>query len=167
MTDTPTPSPNTEPDGPSTAVVRAPVDTPVGSSLAVAPGAWDMAKSIANTEFVPDSLRGKPHSIMACVLFAHELNVGPMEGLRVIHVIKGTPALSGELMRALVLREGHMIQPASMSSTKVTMVGRRHDQPDMPATEVTYTMDDAKRAGLDGRENWRKHPQAMLMARAS
>jgi hypothetical protein len=42
----------------------------------------------------------------------------------------------------------------------------RHDDPDYPTT-VTFTMQDAKTAGLAGKGNWNKYPAAMLLARAT
>lgn len=135
------------------------------SSLEIAPAAWQIAHRLAGTEFVPTALRDKPEAVLACIMSGHELGIGPMQALQKIHVIEGRPALSAELMRALVMAQGHEIWFDAMSSTTVTIIGRRRDQ--TRETKVTWTMDDAKRAGLSDRKNWRSYPMAMLMARAT
>lgn len=129
--------------------------------------AAQLANQIAKTEFVPSGLRGKPDAIAACVLFGHEVGIPPMQSLSKIHVIDGRPAMAAELMRAMILRAGHQIWFADSTTTRVTVKARRAEWPDDQVSSVTWTMDDAKKAGLDGRQNWRKYPRAMLKARAT
>lgn len=123
-----------------------------------------LAQRITNTNFVPKAYRGRPEETLACLLTGAELGLGPMESLRAIYVVDGRPTLSAEVMRALVLAAGHeLIMEASDS--RVTMRGRRTDSPH--TVEVTWTLDMARRANLDGKENWRKYPRQMLTARAT
>lgn len=129
--------------------------------------AAELADKISRTEFVPSGLRGKPDAIAACVLFGHEVGIPPMQSLSKIHVVDGRPAMAAELMRAVVLRAGHHIWFEDTTTTKVTVCARRGEWPEQQISRVTWTMDDAKKAGLDGRQNWRKYPRAMLKARAT
>lgn len=135
------------------------------SSLDIAPDAWTLASRIAGTDFVPVAFRGRPEAVLAAMLTGHELGIGPMQSLGKIHVIEGKPAISAELMRALVLQAGHELWIDESTATKCTVAGRRRGTDQI--SKVTWTMDDAKRAGLDGRQNWRKYPKQMLAARAS
>ena len=135
------------------------------SSLDLAPQAWGLAERIAQTDFVPPALRGKPEAVLACILAGHEAGVSPMQALAKIHVIEGRPAMSAELMRAIVLRAGHEIWLEESSSTKAVACGKRAGG--TRTSRVEWTMDDAKRAQLDQRQNWRKFPRAMLAARAT
>lgn len=135
------------------------------SSLELAPQAWGLAERIAQTDFVPPALRGKPEAVLACILAGHEAGVSPMQALAKIHVIEGRPAMSAELMRAIVLRAGHEIWLEESSSTKAIACGKRAGS--SRVSRVEWTMDDAKRAQLDQRQNWRKFPRAMLAARAT
>ena len=123
------------------------------------------AESIADTDFVPQAFRRKPHAILACLAYGSELGMGPMQALSTINVIQGKPSLSPEGMRALVLSAGHRIWPESTTNAAVTMCGQRRG--DEAVVKVTWTMDDAKKAGLAGGANWSKYPRAMLLARAT
>lgn len=136
-------------------------------TFAVAADAEHLAVQIAQTEFVPASLRGKPAAVMAAMLTGHEVGIGPMMALKQIHVVEGRPAMAAELMRALVQRAGHDIWFHEKSNTKVTIRAHRSTWPEDRVASVTWTIDDAKKAGLDGRQNWRKYPRAMLGARAT
>ena len=126
---------------------------------------WKTAQKIANTPFVPSAFRGKPEAVFAAILYGEELGIGPMQSLNSIHVIEGKPGMSPELMRGLVARAGHRIDVKEASAERVTLWGKRADN-DSEAT-VTWTMDDAKLAGLAGRGAWKTYPRAMLLARAT
>lgn len=138
---------------------------PPTSSLDLAPQAWKLAEKIAMTDFVPPALRDKPEAVLACILAGHEAGVSPMQALSKIHIIEGRPAMASELMRALVLQHGHELNYSDVSTTSVTAEGKRKGSERW--TRVTWTMDDAKRGGLDGKTTWRRWPRAMLLARAT
>lgn len=138
---------------------------PVDAVPAKWTAAMRLAARIHDTPFVPGSMRGKPHYVLGAILFGDELGIGPMQSLAQIHVIDGRPAAAPELMRALVLRAGHTFKVVEKSADKVTVYGKRRDS-DSDCT-VTFTMDDAKQAGLAGRPSWKNYPRAMLMARAT
>jgi hypothetical protein len=131
----------------------------------VLPAVGDLAGKIAQTEFVPDALRGKPAAIAAAILYGRELGLEPMTALRSISVIKGKPTLSAEAMRSMVLAAGHDIRFQEMTGARCVIVGRRKGQED--TTTVTFTMDDAKKMGVGGSQQYAKMPRQMLAARAT
>lgn len=139
--------------------------TPGSSTFEVLPYAARLAEAIHRTEFVPSGLRGNAEKVAACILAGHELGIEPMQSLRSVHVIQGRTALSAELQRALVLREGHELWVEESNNTRVTVVGQRKGS--SHPTKVTFTMEDAKRAKLDGKDTWRAYPRAMMLARAT
>jgi hypothetical protein len=154
-----------------TSLVRV-VDPPARENLSPARGwvellqpAAEYAKTIANTDFVPRSMRGNVAAISATILYGDEVGLGPMVSLAKIRVIDGTPTLYAEAQRALVLAAGHELWPEEKTATRVTYAGRRRGSDQI--ARVTWTLDDARRAGLAGREAWRKYPRQMLTARAS
>lgn len=138
---------------------------PVVDTIDLAPKAFELAQRIARTDFVPTALRGKPEAVLAAILTGHEVGIGAMQALSKIHVIEGRPAMASELMRALVLRAGHELVIEESNTTRCTVIGVRAGS--SRETRMSFSMDDAKRAGLDGRQNWRKYPAAMLLARAT
>ena len=127
--------------------------------------AAELAHAIANTSFVKTSMRGDEAAITAAILYGDEVGMTPMQSLAKIDVIDGRPALAAEAQRALIQAAGHEIWFEDMTITRVTVAGRRHGSDQVG--RVTWTMDDAKRAGLNGKRNWRTYPRAMLIARAS
>ncbi len=129
------------------------------------PAVGDLANRIAGTEFVPAGLRGKPAAVAACVLYGAEIGIGPMKSLAGIHVVDGRPAMSAELMRALVLAAGHSIRVQELTSTRCVLIGTRRGDAD--GTTITYSVDDAKRAGVAGKKVWQQYPREMLLARAT
>lgn len=135
------------------------------SSIELAPEAWTLAQKIAQTEFVPKALRGKPEAVLACILTGHEAGITPMQALAKIHIIDGRPSMAAELMRALVLAAGHEIEYRELTSTRCVVEGRRRGGERW--TTIEWTIEDARQAQLTGKDNWRKHPRNMLQARAT
>jgi hypothetical protein len=127
--------------------------------------AFEFAKSIATTPFVPRPLQNNPAAVMACVLKGAELGVSALHALAQVHIIEGRPALSAELQRSLVLAAGHEIWLEESTVTRATMCGRRRGQDHVQ--RVTWTIEDARRASLGGKTNWRNYPRQMLVARCT
>ena len=131
----------------------------------------DLAVKIAGTDFVPSDYRGKPGQVAATVLHGRELGLPPMSALALTNPIKGKPTLSAEGMRSLVLQAGHSIKVTETSGSRCVIRGRRRG--DEEWTTVTWTMDDARQAGLLRKSrsgeptNWDRYPRAMLLARAT
>jgi hypothetical protein len=124
----------------------------------------EQVRLIANTEFVPKGLRGNPHATLACILYGREIGLGPMESLSEVHMIDGSPALSAKAKVKRARQAGHSIQLVEETPTSCTVRGKRGDNGDEMTT--TYTVEMAKRAGLLGKQNWQRHPEDMLWARA-
>jgi hypothetical protein len=123
----------------------------------------DQLTYIAGTEFVPPGLRGNLPAILACVATGRALGIADMTALRSIHIIDGKATFSAELMVMLARQRGHSIQgEVTEGAAKVT--GKRADNGDTMTVEWTLGM--AERAGLLGKSNWKKYPEAMLWARA-
>ena len=143
--------------------------------------AGQIARAIAPTPFVPRSLRvymraegssrdeidvgATTATVAAAVLTGTELGLSPMSALRSIDIIEGTPALRAVALRALVLAAGHELWVIESTSTRAIVsgirAGTKHEQ------QSIWTMDRARSAELTGKPNWKRHPGAMLVARAT
>jgi hypothetical protein len=129
--------------------------------------AAQLAERVANTEFVPRNMRGKPEVIVAAIMYGDELGIGPMQALAGINLVEGRPAPSAELLRALILRDGHQIVVHEMSPHRCRVSGLRAGADETTRVYVEWNLDMAKAAGLAGKQNWRQYPRAMLLARAT
>lgn len=135
------------------------------STFGMLPLAIELANAVHRTEFVPRAMRGKPDVVAACIMAGHSLGLDPMVALANIDVIEGRPAPSAKLMRAMVQAKGHSIAFEEKTNERVTIVGQRDGEEF--TSRVTWTMDDARRAGLANKDVWKKYPRAMLAARAT
>ena len=89
--------------------------------------ASQLAHAIANTNFVPASMRGDEAAITAAILYSGEIGLPPMQALAKIAVIDGKPSVAAEAQRALIVAAGHELWFEEFTSTKVTWCGRRLD----------------------------------------
>lgn len=135
----------------------------------VVPTSWDeaerMAKVAAASQLAPTDLRGKPRDVMIVLMYGEELGLSPMSALRSIYVVKGKPTLSADAMLALV-RGSDACQWwrfVELGPERVTCETLRVGDPE--PTRLTWTIEDARRAGLLGSQTWKSYPRAMLRAR--
>lgn len=112
--------------------------------------------------FLPQHIRNEGE-LVAIILAGRELGIAPMAALRSINLIKGRVTLAADMQLALMMRAGARVQWISDGSNGVAklQLARPGQQPHVQ----TFTMEDAKTAGLAGGENWKKYPAAMLRAR--
>ncbi len=141
----------------------APVDTE-RSALNVL---WRKCQIICTqgNEIVPKHYWGRPEAALSAVLMGRELGLGDMLSLQRIYVVDGKVVLAAELIRGLIRRAGHSHTYVERTYARCTIHGRRADSGD--ELDVTWTIDDAIRAGVASKANWTKYPRAMLDARAT
>lgn len=138
-------------------------------ALAIIPRTVDevttLSARFAQSTLVPEALRGKEADVFVTILAGQELGLTPMASLRSIHVIKGKPVLTADVMVALVLGSGkaEYFRCVDASDTSVTYETKRKGSPE--PQRVTWTLAEATRAALTGKDNWRWYPRAMLKAR--
>lgn len=125
-----------------------------------------LAQSLAKTNFVPTSMKGKPDDVAAAILAGQELGLQPMATLRSIDIIQGVPSLRALTIRAILQSHGHDIEPVGEpTAEKCVMRGRRKGAEKW--ITVTWDIARAKLLGLTGKDQWQKQPQTMLIARAT
>lgn len=101
----------------------------------------------------------------ACVKIAAgaEYGLPPVVSMTGINVIKGRVTLSANVMAAIMKRAGYKLKTRFDGETCCTITVIDPDGENLG--ESSFSMDDAKRAGLGG-DNWKKFPRNMLFARA-
>lgn len=127
--------------------------------------AYRLAGNLSMSNLLPQALFGKPNDVLVTILYGQELGLAPMQAIQSIYVVNGRPTLSGQLWAALARKAGHKVRVTDETADSCTVEVERSDDLGHP-TRVTYTLTQAKIAGLAGKDVWKSHPAAMLYARA-
>lgn len=103
----------------------------------------------------------------AFALMARGMSMGlpVLTALSEMHLIEGRAELSADLMAAMILRSG-LCEEWTWVSVTATRCELRTKRRGSAPTSVVWTIERAKTAGLDGRANFKRFPEAMLRARA-
>ena len=111
--------------------------------------------------FLPQSIK-TPEQAVIIALKGRELGIPTMQALSQINVIQGKPSLSAELILALIYRgcPTAEINTISRNEHECSIEARR--KPADKFFKFQFTLDDAKKMLLDGKDNWRKQPKTML-----
>ena len=101
----------------------------------------------------------------AKLIIGRGLGLADYDAMSGLHIIKGKAVLAANLMAAAIKRSGKYDYRATCTDTecRVQFLGREGGKWE-PIGDTSFTLEDAKRAGLSG-DNWRKYPKAMLFAR--
>lgn len=140
-------------------------DSPLVAWAREASAAHGIARSLVATSFVPKAMQGKAHEATAAILTGQEMGMQPMASLRNINLIQGVPALTAIALRGLVQSAGHDIWVEEDSDTKAVVCGQRKGSERVQKS--VWTIERAKRLGLAEKDNWRRQPGNMLVARAT
>jgi len=127
---------------------------------------YELAERLSKATTISAELRGNASNVLAAIMAGAELGFAPMAALRSVHIIKGVPKLSADAMAAAVMASGkaQYFEPkGDLTNTSATWVTKRVGSE--REHSVTWTAEDAKRAGLVS-DNHRLYPRQMLSARA-
>lgn len=149
--------------------VHVPTVAPQSNALSCLPSgeelnqAWKLSKELVATGFLPKAIN-TPAKAVAVYLKGRELGLPFMQSMGSIHVIEGKPSVSAELMAALCFArvKGFGMKIIQADNQACVIEYRRAGSEPF---RYSYSMDDAKRAGLTGRGPWNSHPAPMLAAR--
>lgn len=98
------------------------------------------------------------------VMAGAELGLPPFASMTGIHIIQGKPVLGANVISTLVKndpRYNYRVKEATDTACTIEWL-----EDGKPAGASTFTMAEAKTAGLTGKDNWSKYPSDMLFARA-
>ena len=122
------------------------------------------AELLSQSALVPAKFRGKPADVLVAALQGREVGWGVVAAMTYIDVIQGVPTINAKGKTSLILKAGHTIEEVEANSQRAVVKGTRGDTG--ASMTVSYTIDEAKQAGLLGKDNWKKHTADMLWARA-
>lgn len=157
----------------NTAVAPKAQITTGGALAALVPQSLDEAFRLAKAlsvsgDMVPKHFQDKPEMIMAAVMRGAEIGLMPMQALSNIAVINGRASLWGDALPALMQRAGHHIDVEINGEGDKAVATARLTRGDTgKVVERTFSMEDAKKAGLSGKTGpWQQYPKRMLAHRA-
>lgn len=123
-----------------------------------------LAESAAGSRFFGAAT---PDQALMIMLAGKDLGFSYTQALRSFHVINGRPTLSADAMVAICKAspDCEKFERVEETATSVTWAAKRRGEREQ---SCTFTLEDAKRAGLlEKRDsNWSKYPTRMLNARA-
>ena len=156
--------------------VRAPVSTRQGlaGAFTLVPQSFNQAMQVAEllaqSQFVPQSFRGKPGDVLAAIMYGAEVGLGPMISVQSIAVINGRPALWGDAVMALLLSHPKfdgLHEEWTGEGDNLTAVCELQRKGITSPFFGTFSVADAKKAGLLGKTGtWSAYPRDMLMWKA-
>lgn len=130
--------------------------------------AMKFAEMMAASELVPKNFRSKPGDVLIAVEMGREVGLSPMAAIQNIGVINGKPGLYGDAGKAILLAGGCIIEEDDIEIIKATGRARcKVTRKGRPPVERTYSLDNARTAGLWGKEGpWKTNPERQMAWRA-
>jgi len=120
---------------------------------------------LADSDLVPKDFKGKPANCLIAIQWGSELGLKPLQAVQNIAVINGRAALWGDAVIALVRSSPlcEYITESDDGNAAICRVKRRGE----PEEVRIFSMDDAKAAGLAGKQGpWTQYPKRMRQMRA-
>jgi hypothetical protein len=121
-----------------------------------------MGQALVGTGFLPDHIKNGPQAA-AIILAGRELGMEPMRALRSLSLVKGKITEAADSQLARFKSDGGRAVFSELSDTGAVLSlthpnGDKHTE--------TFTIDDARKAGLLSSGMYSKFPKAMLRSRA-
>ncbi len=151
---------------------RPPMSITPAKQFDLSPQTFDQALTfsqyLAESDMVPKQYRGKPGDCLIAMQWGMEIGLKPLQALQSIAAINGKPNLYGDAGKALLLSHGCIIEE---DDTRVVEANGRArckiTRPGRPPVERTFSLDNAKTAGIWGKEGpWRTYPWRQMAWRA-
>ena len=128
--------------------------------------AWKLAQTFHASGLLPRGI-ASPEAAFTIIATGAELGLSPMASLRSIHVIEGKPVLSAALIAGIVQRRPDLCESFALVESSDTIATYETTRRGQAPVRMSFTLEQAQRAGLAGKDNWRKYPHAMLRSRAA
>lgn len=130
------------------------------------PSLVKVAELFSRSNLVPEALRGKPDDVLLVLWTGREFGLGMIASLKNVHVIKGTTTFSADALHGLVKACPECLYFHLVETTGEQATYETHRRGEPKSVALTYTIGDAKQAGLLSKPNWSGNTKAMLRAAA-
>lgn len=127
------------------------------------------AEMISKSPFAPTGMKGNADSCAVAIQYGAEIGLTPVQSIQSIYIVDGKPMLQSDAMLAVVRGSGLLEDieervEGTGAEMRATCTVRRKGA--KRAHSVTFSIKDATRAGLMGKQNWKSYPERMLTHRA-
>ena len=127
--------------------------------------AMSLAQTLAKSALVPTAFRGKPADILLVMMGGRELGFSVVQSFRAFYTLNGklgmyTDAMIGACVGKPVCKFFRLVESTDKISTYETLRDG-HPEP----VRMSFTIEQAKRAGLVKNATYQSHTEAMLRAR--
>lgn len=97
------------------------------------------------------------------IMAGQELGIGPVAACTHIYFIQGRLAYEASILGAAIKNKGYdyRVRTSTDKECAMTFFNRRNEE----VGSTSYTWADAERAGLTGKDNYKKHPVSMMFSR--
>ncbi len=120
------------------------------------------ARAMSASKFFPDS-KDAAQAIVK-ILAGRELGFGAFASMAGVAVIQGKPVVGANLTAAAIKQTGKYNYRVTQHTDQICEI--EFFEQGQSVGKSSFSMEDAKAAGLTTKDNWKKYPRNMLFARA-
>lgn len=129
-------------------------------------GKFRMAQALIMSGLLPKAYQ-RPEQVIIALQMGHELGLKPMMAINNIHIIDNKPTLGSDLLLGLAMKRPDFKgydKKETDGGCEVTV--KREVNGSVIEYKGSFTLDEAKTAGLISKKNWQTYPKRMLEHRA-
>lgn len=128
--------------------------------------AFELGKVFAESGMFPN-VRKAAEAVVK-IIAGREFGLGPMAAMNGIHMVDGKPTLAANLIAGQIKRHpryDYKVIRRDETGCELEFFEKAFDDKSYSIGRMTFEKKDAERAGLLGKQNWKKYPRDMYFAR--
>lgn len=114
--------------------------------------------------FCPSHIKSAEAAIVV-MRYGHQLGIDEFTALQNMYVLNGRASMFANLLHSIMLRDhtGEAIKVVEFTPERCEIACKRKDRPDV--ARISYTIEEARAAGLADKAIWKQYPADMLFNR--
>jgi len=123
-----------------------------------------LCQILAESRLLPRGI-ATAEAAFTIAMTGRELGLTTMQSIRSLRMESGRIQMSADLMVALCLRESDVCERFQLVESNGKIATYEAKRVGQEPVRMSFTLEQAKQAGLLGKDNWKAYPDAMLRAR--
>lgn len=115
-------------------------------------------------DMLPRNYRNQPGAVFLALEWAQLRNLAVLDVLHGVVFVQGKPVIDSTLQRALAIAAGYRLTITHADDQRATVAVSRNGE---QLGTASFTIEEARTAGLANKDNWKRHPTDMMVARAT